>query len=188
MFRFCGNFHPSPPRFESRPNPGKGIGPVAFRDHLEWEVESILEHRIFSGRTQYLLKWVDHTEPTWANVDQLENCAEMLREYQEEHDIRPLSIWKTEEASSSSPESTNEDGNDNVDSDKEERDKDKTEIGSEQRASTEIVATSPASLLAGRRVFRYSCSSWNFASSFSEVTGKGSCQRDKFSDAYFCSK
>ena len=101
MCRFLRLFHPTPRRFKTRPDPGRAIGPVKFRNHNEWEVEEIQGHRIVNGAHQYRLKWRDHEQPTWANVDQLENCAEMLRDYQSEHGI-PLSYWDEAE---SSPES-----------------------------------------------------------------------------------
>ena len=109
-------FFPSPPKFESRPEPAKASGPLQIRDHQEWEVEAITQDRIVFGQRQYRLKWKDHDEQTWVRVSQLQHCAEMLREYQHEHNIA-LDFW---DESSSSPESQSED---NIsDSDREDQD------------------------------------------------------------------
>ena len=80
------------------------MGPIEFKNHLEWEVEAILQHRNSGSRTQYLIKWKDHEEKTWLRVSQLQHCAEMLRDYQHEHGLA-LDYWSE---SSSSPESQSE--------------------------------------------------------------------------------
>ena len=38
-------FFPSPPKFETRPQPAAAVGPLEFKNHLEWEVEAIIQHR-----------------------------------------------------------------------------------------------------------------------------------------------
>ena len=98
-------FYPSPPKFEFRPGHHVAAGPIQIRDHREWEVETIVDHREVSGRTQYLLKWKDHDEKTWVHVRQLQHCGEMLREYQQQQGLT-LDFWSE---SSSSPESQHED-------------------------------------------------------------------------------
>ena len=97
-------FFPSPPKFETRPQPAAAVGPLEFKNHLEWEVEAIIQHRNSGPRTQYLIKWKDHEEKSWLRVSQLQHCAEMLREYQHEHGLA-LDYWSD---SSSSPESQSE--------------------------------------------------------------------------------
>ena len=97
---FLRIFHPTPARFDSRPSPAHAAGPVSeFRDHLEWEVERISDHRVIRGSTQFRIHWKDHDEPSWLRLSQLQNCAEMLRDYQAEHGLE-LSYWD-EEASPS---------------------------------------------------------------------------------------
>ena len=101
---FLRLFHPTPARFESRPIPSRAVGPVSdFRDHLEWEVARISAHKEVRGANQYLIHWKDHEEPTWLRLPQLQNCAELLREYQAEHGI-DLSFWDEEASSSDSEE------------------------------------------------------------------------------------
>ena len=94
-------FHPSPRKFETRPHPARAALPINMRDHREWEVEAIVDHREVAGQRQYRLKWKDHDEPTWVRVSQLQHCADLLRDYQHEKGLS-LDYW-TE--SSSSPES-----------------------------------------------------------------------------------
>ena len=48
----------------------------------EWEVEQIIDHR-GEGRTRrYLIKWKDSEEHTWLPLKNLQNCQELLQEYQ----------------------------------------------------------------------------------------------------------
>ena len=95
---FLRLFFPTPPKFETRPKPASAAGPHQFRDHLEWEVEAILQDKIVNGQRQYLLKWKDHEEPTWVRVNQLQHCAELLREYQHEKGIA-LDYWSDSSSS-----------------------------------------------------------------------------------------
>ena len=104
---FLRKFLPTPAQFSTRPNPGLATGPVQYKDHLEWEVETILKHRTVNSQRQYLLKWKDHLQPTWARPEQLRNCAEMLREYQLSCGLE-LDFW----SSSSSLESESGDEDD----------------------------------------------------------------------------
>ena len=101
---FLRLFHPTPARFGTRPAPAQAVGPVSdFRDHLEWEVARISAHKEVRGANHYLVHWKDHDEPTWLRLPQLQNCAELLREYQAEHGIE-LSFWDEEASSSDSEE------------------------------------------------------------------------------------
>lgn len=52
-------------------------------DHVEYEVERILNHRKRRGKLQYLVKWVgyaDH-ENTWIPADELPHCQELIQDY-----------------------------------------------------------------------------------------------------------
>ena len=99
-------FFPTPPKFETRPQPATAVGPLQVKDHLEWEVDSIVQDRIVAGQRQYLIRWKDHEEKTWVRVTQLQHCAELLREYQYEKGIA-LDFWSE---TSSSPETLSEEG------------------------------------------------------------------------------
>ena len=99
--QFLRLFHPTPRKFKTRPNAGSKVGPVRYHDHVEWEVEDVVDHKIVNGSLRYLIKWCDHLKPSWSRVEQLKNCAETLREYQQRHGL-PLDFW---DESSSSPES-----------------------------------------------------------------------------------
>ena len=97
-------FHPTPPKFESRPEPARAVRPIEFRDHREWEVEAITHDRMVNGQRQYLVTWKDYEEKSWMRVTQLRHCADLLREYQFSKGIA-LDYWSD---SSSSPESLSE--------------------------------------------------------------------------------
>ena len=99
--QFLRLFHPTPRKFKTRPNAGTKVGPVKYHDHVEWEVEDVVDHKMVNGSLRYLIKWCDHLKPSWSRVEQLKNCAETLREYQQRHSL-PLDFW---DESSSSPES-----------------------------------------------------------------------------------
>ena len=103
---FLRLFFPSPPRFETRPEPAQAVRPRQFRDHREWEVEAIVEDREVNGQRQYRIKWKDFEDLSWLRVDQLQHCAELLRDYQHEKGLT-LDFWSD---SSSSPESQSDEG------------------------------------------------------------------------------
>lgn len=50
--------------------------------NLEYEVERLINHRLKSGRLQYLIKWKGYpeTENSWEDEDCL-NCPELVAEY-----------------------------------------------------------------------------------------------------------
>ena len=116
---FLRMFYPSPKRFESRPTPGTAAPPVTVNSHYEWEVEAIVGHRPAQRAMQYLLKWRDHDKKTWVRVPQMKNCADMLREYQKEHNL-VLDYW---DSSSSSPESDTSESEENSETSKDRQEK-----------------------------------------------------------------
>jgi hypothetical protein len=59
--------------------------PVIIDGHEEWEVEDILAKRMFRGRyPQYLVKWKGYPveASTWQSESDLENAAEIVREFE----------------------------------------------------------------------------------------------------------
>jgi hypothetical protein len=72
---------PNDPRRKISPKPAK------ISSDQEYEVEKILDHRTDQNTTQYLIKWVgyDSDDNTWEPAENLENAAEKLSEYQQNH-------------------------------------------------------------------------------------------------------
>ena len=70
-------------RYDGRSQPPPA--PIMIDGEPEYEVERILDHRQRQGSTkrQYLCKWVGYgaEHNTWEPERNLENCAELLREY-----------------------------------------------------------------------------------------------------------
>ncbi len=60
------------------------LTPVDTPDGKEYEVESIIRHRKFRGRKQYLVKWKGYpdNDSTWQSKSDLKNSAEILQQYQ----------------------------------------------------------------------------------------------------------
>ena len=91
-------FLPSPSKFKHRP-PQRLARPVVTGQHWEWEVEAIIDHRIYGRGEKYLVKWKGSNEATWLRPRQLRHCRHILREYQHTRNL-PLDYW----SSSASPE------------------------------------------------------------------------------------
>ena len=80
-----------PNRFPARAS--SPAHPDVFEDgHEEWEVESILAHRVSHRRLDYLVSWVglpEH-ENAWIPESSLINSPELLTVYWAAHGPRPL--------------------------------------------------------------------------------------------------
>ena len=52
--------------------------PIVIDDHVEWEVESILDSRLLYGNLQYFVHWKDYPESdrSWEPLENLENCPD----------------------------------------------------------------------------------------------------------------
>lgn len=47
--------------------------PVEVQGQEGWEVEEVLDSRLFRQRAQYLIKWLGYKQTTWEPPDCLEN-------------------------------------------------------------------------------------------------------------------
>jgi hypothetical protein len=67
---FSGRDHPRPP-------------PLQVLDSEEYEVESIVAHRIHRRKTEYLVKWTGYpdSENTWVPASDLKNAPDVLTKY-----------------------------------------------------------------------------------------------------------
>ena len=57
--------------------------PVEINNHLEYEVDSILNHRKRHGKIQYLVLWKNYpiNEATWENESNLINANDAIKDY-----------------------------------------------------------------------------------------------------------
>ena len=52
-----------------------------------YEVEAILDRKVYSGKVLYLTKWKNSSEnPTWESIKTLKGFRHLVREYQEKQD------------------------------------------------------------------------------------------------------
>ena len=59
----------------------------------EWEVERVLDSRLFYIWLQYLVKWKGYDAPTWQPVDNLEHAVEAVRDFHRLNPDRPRPFW-----------------------------------------------------------------------------------------------
>ena len=70
--------------------------PIIVDEHLELEVEEVLDSRIYYGKLQYLVQWKGQSvqERTWEPVNHLKNAPRMIEEFHKNHPERPTSAQK----------------------------------------------------------------------------------------------
>ena len=75
------------------PLPGQIIeppDPVIINDNQEWEVEQILNSRLYRRKLQYLVKWVGFDEDhTWYPASDFKGSPHRLRDYHKDYPDRP---------------------------------------------------------------------------------------------------
>ncbi len=61
--------------------------PVLIDDVEEYEVEKVLDARIYRRKQQYLVKWLGYEmyDSTWEPEENLLNASELIKDYWEEH-------------------------------------------------------------------------------------------------------
>ena len=61
--------------------------PVIIEGEKEWEVEKILNKRKVRGKDKYLVRWKGFTAEgdTWESKENLDNAADLVREFEEEY-------------------------------------------------------------------------------------------------------
>ena len=91
--RFLKPFHPSPAKYEGRPEPEAAML-VLVEGEVEWEVQDIVNHRRLKSGLKYQVKWKNTRETQWLRKHNLINCPELLREYHRLHQI-PLTPFLT---------------------------------------------------------------------------------------------
>ncbi len=57
--------------------------PIFIDNDFEYEVEEILNHKVKSKKTYYLIKWLGfgHGENTWEPENNLRNASDLLQDY-----------------------------------------------------------------------------------------------------------
>ena len=55
------------------------------QDHIEYEVEKILDKRVRYRRTEYLVKWMGYPEydATWEPAANLKNSQDLIQEFEQ---------------------------------------------------------------------------------------------------------
>ena len=68
--------------------------PVEIKGEFEYEVEQILDSRLYRGKLQYLVKWLGYTEEhnTWEPADNLEHAQEAIDLFHQTHPSAPRRI------------------------------------------------------------------------------------------------
>ena len=58
---------------------------VMIEDHIEYEVEKILDKRVRYRRTEYLVKWMGYPEydATWEPAANLKNSQDLIQEFEQ---------------------------------------------------------------------------------------------------------
>lgn len=61
------------------------LGCVLVNGHREYEIERILDHRIFSDASYFLVRWLGYTsdEDLWLPASELRHAREVLQEYKD---------------------------------------------------------------------------------------------------------
>ena len=61
--------------------------PVEIEGEFEYEVEQILDSRLYQGNLQYLVKWLGYTDEhnTWEPLSNLTNADEAVKEFHKCH-------------------------------------------------------------------------------------------------------
>lgn len=76
----------------SDPLPGQQSPPppaVIVDGEEEWEVERVLDSRLYYNRLQYLVKWKGYDAPTWQPLADLEHAVEAVRDFHRLNPDRP---------------------------------------------------------------------------------------------------
>ena len=77
--------------------PGQAVSeppPVEIGNELEYEVEEVLDSRLFWNKLQYLIKWKGYTEEnnTWEPVTNLDNVKDAIKEFHQTHPSAPRQL------------------------------------------------------------------------------------------------
>ena len=85
------------------PLPGQPVscpGPIHVTEDCdeEYEVDTIIDSRIYKGKLQYLVHWkgYDESERTWEPVSNLKNSPEIVEQFHKSHPSAPRRLWMTQ--------------------------------------------------------------------------------------------
>ena len=70
------------------------LPPVIVDEHQEYEVEAIIDSRVFRNQLQYLVHWKGYTtmDRTWEPCSNLEHCPDLLKRFHIDHPDRPKGL------------------------------------------------------------------------------------------------
>lgn len=63
--------------------------PVVLEGHEKWEVEEVLDSRLFRRQPQYLSKWLEYDMHTWELPSCLENALEVVERIHGKYPTKP---------------------------------------------------------------------------------------------------
>ena len=74
----------SPNVIDNRPPAPEPPPAITVDDHVEYEVEKILDKRKYRGHTQYLVKWAGYPDydATWEPLRNLKNVQDLIKEFE----------------------------------------------------------------------------------------------------------
>ena len=65
--------------------------PLVIDDEMEYEVEEIVDSRIYYNRLQYLVKWLgyDHYDNSWQSPEDVQHAKELVAEFHQKYPSKP---------------------------------------------------------------------------------------------------
>lgn len=71
--------------------PQTELPPIIVDEHEEFEVEQIIDSRIYRNKSQYLVHWKGYTvmDRTWEPIENLENCKDLIQQFHIDNPQRP---------------------------------------------------------------------------------------------------
>jgi hypothetical protein len=63
--------------------------PIIVEGEEEWEVEEILDSRLFHRAPQYLVSWLGYDENTWQPASDVENSPDLVRRFHQKYPHKP---------------------------------------------------------------------------------------------------
>jgi len=76
----------------SDPHPGQVITPappVVVDGEEEWEVEEILDSKLYYRKLHYYVKWTGYDAPTWDPAELLANAPDAIADFHRRHPNKP---------------------------------------------------------------------------------------------------
>ena len=65
--------------------------PIEIEGDTEWEIEEILDSRIYHGQLQYLVRWLGYppSDDSWLPATEMKNASDLVRGFHERYSNKP---------------------------------------------------------------------------------------------------